>query len=62
MFFDLCDVLKCGTIGVEWSGLVLGGYTLFSRGGVYRFSIVSAPLEGTASNMCFKIRSLRVEI
>ena len=46
-------ILNCRTIGVEWSGLVSGGHTLFSRGGIYRFSITSAPLaiEGTSSKM-----------
>ena len=38
-------VLNCRTIGVEWSGLVSRGQTLFSRGDVYRFSNISASLS-----------------
>ena len=37
-------VLNCRTIGGEWSGSVSHGQTLFSWGGVYRFSIITAPL------------------
>ena len=55
-------ILNCRTIGIEWSGLALGGHTLFSRDGVYRFSIISTPLEGASSNMCFKLWSVRGEV
>ena len=45
-------ILNCRTIGIDWSGLVSGGHTLFSRGrgeGIYIFSIISTSLEGTST-------------